>query len=309
MTPPSTSPATDPAARLPGPAIELVDLTVRFGDTVAVDAVTTTIRGGAITGLLGRNGAGKSTLLRTLAGHRRPTQGTVRIAGEDPYEHEQLMADVCLVRHDGDFNLDLSVADSIAIASALRPSWDDDDLRRLLDRFQLQADRTKVGALSLGQRAALAVSIGTATRAPVTLFDEPHLGLDAPSRYAFYDELLATYMANQRTIVVSTHLIDEMASMFEDVVIIDGGALLVHEPADEIRTRGLELTGPAPAVDAVTAGLRVLATRTLGPTRSSVVFGQIDRDLRARASASGVEVGPIPLQDLFVAMTSEEAVR
>ncbi|MCB0999421.1 MAG: ABC transporter ATP-binding protein [Acidimicrobiales bacterium] len=292
-----------------GHALELRDVTVRFGSTLAVDAVTTTIPAGAIVGLLGRNGAGKSTLLRTLAAHRRPSDGTVRVAGEDPYEHERLMADLCLVRHDGDFNLDVSVADSIAIAAALRPHWDGATLDRLMERFRLQSNRTKVGALSLGQRAALAVSIGIATRSPVTMFDEPHLGLDAPSRYAFYDELLATYIAMPRTIIVSTHLIDEVASLLEHVLIIDRGALLVHEPADELRTRGLELTGPSAAVDEITGGMAVLSSRTLGPTTSAVVFGEDHGDLQDRAAAAGVEVGPIPLQDLFVAMTSQESVR
>jgi ABC-2 type transport system ATP-binding protein len=292
-----------------GHTIELHDLTVRFGSTVALDTISTTVRAGAIVGLLGRNGAGKSTLMRTLAAHRRPSSGTVRIAGEDPYEHAQLMADLCLVRHDGDFNLDVSVADSIAVAGALRPRWDAAALERLLDRFHLRSDRTKVGALSLGQRAALAVSIGIATGSPVTMFDEAHLGLDAPSRYAFYDELLATYMAAPRTIIVSTHLIDEMAALFEDVIIIDRGALLLHESADELRTRGLELTGPSAAVEAFTAGMLVLSSRTLGPTRSSVVLERFDGDMRSRATAAGIELGPIPFQDLFVALTSQEAVR
>ena len=198
-------------------------------------------------------------------------------------------------------------ADTIAIAEAFRPRWDPVTLERLLDKFQLTPSRQKVGALSHGQRAALSVSIGIATGAPVTMFDEPHLGLDAPSRYAFYDELLDTYMATPRTIIVSTHLIDEMAALFEDVLIIDRGALLLHESAEALRSRGVELTGPTAAVDAVTTGLSVLSSRTLGPTKSSVVFGHSAGELRDRAEAAGVEVGPIPLQDLFVALTSKDA--
>lgn len=116
-------------------------------------------------------------------------------------------------------------------------------------------------------------------------------------------------MENPRTIIVSTHLIDEMAALFEDVLIIDRGRLVLHDPAEALRTRGVELTGPAAAVDAVTAGLSVLSSRTLGPTKSSVVFGQSDSDLLARAEPAGVDVGPIPLQDLFVALTSQDPVR
>ena len=116
-------------------------------------------------------------------------------------------------------------------------------------------------------------------------------------------------MAHPRTIVVSTHLIDEMAALFEDVMIIDHGALLLHQPVDELRSRGVELTGPAAAVDAITAGMHVLSTRTLGATKAAVVFGRFNGGLRQQAADAGVELGPIPLQDLFVALTSEENVR
>jgi ABC-2 type transport system ATP-binding protein len=297
------------AATTAGHRIELQDVTVRFGATTAVDAVTATIAGGTIVGLLGRNGAGKSTLLSTLAAYRRPTSGTVRVDGGDPYEDGRLMGETCFVRDDGDFNGDVSIRDTVSIAASLRARWDQDTADRLLDRFRITVNRKKVGTLSKGQRSALAVSVGLATRSPLTMFDEPHLGMDAPSRYAFYDELLADYMAHPRTIIVSTHLIDEMAALFEDVVIIDHGALLTHQPTDELRSRGVEITGPAAAVDEITAGMHVLSSRTLGATRAAVVFGQFNGCLREQAAAAGVELGPIPLQDLFVALTTEENVR
>jgi ABC-2 type transport system ATP-binding protein len=219
------------------------------------------------------------------------------------------MGDICFVRDDGDFNGDLSIRDTVAIAASVRPHWDQDTADRLLERFRVTVGRKRVGALSKGQRSALAVSIGLATRSPLTMFDEPHLGMDAPSRYAFYDELLAEYIAHPRTVVVSTHLIDEMASLFEDVMIIDHGALLTHQPTEELRARGVELTGPAPAVDAITDGMHVLSTRSLGATKAAVVFGRFNGGLRDQAAAAGVELGPIPLQDLFVALTSQENVR
>ncbi len=292
-----------------GHAVELRDVTVRFGATIAVDAVSTTLPGGSIVGLLGRNGAGKSTLLSTIGAYRRPTSGTVRVDGGDPFEDPRLMGEICFVRDDGDFNGDLSIRDTVEIAASLRPYWDQETADRLLERFRITVNRKKVGTLSKGQRSALAVSVGLATRSPLTMFDEPHLGMDAPSRYAFYDELLAAYMERPRTIVVSTHLIDEMAALFESVVIVDHGALLTHQTTDELRARGVEITGPAAAVDEITVGMHVLSTRSLGATKSAVVFGHFNGGLRQQAAAAGLELGPIPLQDLFVALTSQENVR
>jgi ABC-2 type transport system ATP-binding protein len=288
--------------------IELREVSVHFGAKRAVDGVSLTLAGGSIVGLLGRNGAGKTTLLRTIAALRRPTTGAVRIDGDDPYEHRRLMSEICFVRTDADLDHGLPVGAAIGIARRLRPTWDQAAMDRLLARFAVDPG-AKVSDLSRGARSALAVSIGLATRAPVTLFDEPHIGMDAPARYAFYDELLAEYMAVPRTIIVSTHLIDEMAALFEDIVIIDHGRLLAHQRADDLASRGVEITGPAAAVDEITREMSVLSTRSLGPTKSAVVFGQFNGCLREHAAKVGVELGPIPLQDLFVSLTSKEDAR
>jgi ABC-2 type transport system ATP-binding protein len=289
--------------------IELRGLEVHFGDVRAVDGVTATIGGGTIAGLLGRNGAGKSTLLATVAAFRRPTGGAVLVDGVDPYEDARVMAETCLIRANGDFEASMKVRDILSVGADLRPRWDAGFADRLADRFRLRP-RAKAGELSQGQRSALAVTVGLATRAPLTMFDEPHLGMDAPSRYAFYDELLADYIVHPRTFVLSTHLIDEVADLLEDVVILDHGRVLAHEAADDMRARGTEVTGPADAVEDLIAGLRVLSSRRLGNTRAVVVTDPLDPDRLAAASAAGVEVGPIPLQDLFVHLTdTEEAVR
>jgi ABC-2 type transport system ATP-binding protein len=284
--------------------IDITDLHVHYGATHALDGVTVAIDGGVICGLLGRNGAGKSTLLATVAAYRRPTRGTVRVDGEDPYENAPLVNDICLV-NDKVTRDDSKVDHVLEIAGLLQTRWDGEYARRLLDRFEIPR-RTKVGQLSRGQRSALAVTVGLASRAPVTLFDEPHLGMDAAARQAFYDELLTDYIASPRTIVLSTHLIDEVAALLEDVIIIDHGRLLTHERAETLRQRGAELTGPAAAIDALTAPLHVVSERTLGRTKSVVVVDDIDDSLRREARAAGVDLGPIPLQTLFVHLTSQE---
>lgn len=286
--------------------IEVTGLQVHFGDVRAVDDMTLTIAGGTVCGLLGRNGAGKSTLLATIAAFRRPTGGQVCVDGEDPYENPRVMSETCLVRAGGDFEDAMTVRDALEVAAALRPRWDTAFADDLVERFELPR-RTKVRDLSRGKRSALAVTVGLAARAPLTMFDEPHLGMDVHSRYAFYDVLLADYMARPRTIVLSTHLIDEVASLFEDVVIIDRGRLVAHGPTDELTARGAQLTGPADAVHAATIGMRVVSSRQLGPTRSVVVLDPVDSSLLAEAVGAGVEIAPLPLQDLFVHLTSQEA--
>lgn len=293
---------TDPPTAAP-PTVSIERLSVRFGPTAAVDDLTVTIPAGRITGLLGRNGAGKSTLMTVLAGYRRPTEGRVLVDGAEPFEHPTLMAQTVLAREKVPGADSTTVKDHFELAATLRPSWDQDVAEDLLDRFEIESKK-HLGKLSHGQRAATTVIAGLAARAPLTMFDEPHLGMDAPSRYRFYELLLADYIEHPRTIVLSTHIIDEIASVIEDAVIIDRGRLLVHEPVDALCARGAEVTGPIDHVDEVTFGRRILSTRRLGRTSSAIVYDEtLDTDTLRRARQLGVDVGPIPLQDLFVALT------
>jgi ABC-2 type transport system ATP-binding protein len=234
----------------------------------------------------------------------------VLVGGRPPWEDPELVAQVALVGEAGESGM-WKVADALALGRALRPTWDGAYAERLLDRFEVPD--VKIAKLSRGKRAALACLSGLAARAPITMFDEPHLGMDAPSRYAFYDELLSDYMTHPRTIVLSTHHIDEVASLFGQVAILDRGTLVTHDDTDGLRARGSEVTGPAAAVDEFTeaSGLRVLGRRQLGGTKATVTYGELTDEQRRRAADAGLELGPLPLQDLFVHLTAapaEEAI-
>jgi ABC-2 type transport system ATP-binding protein len=186
--------------------------------------------------------------------------------------------------------------------AAWRDTWDNDYALQLVDLFKIEL-RTKVGELSLGQRSALGVVIGLASRSPLTMLDEAHLGMDTPTRYAFYDTMLNDFMAHPRTIILSTHLIEELASLLEEVLIIDGGRLVLQEEADVLRSRGTEVTGNAADVDEFTAAMTVLGAKSLGRTKAAMVYGALDDDQLVRARQLGLELGPIALQDLFVHLT------
>lgn len=285
--------------------LELSGLDLRYDDgTDALRGIDLAVPGGTILGLLGRNGAGKSSLMALVASLRRPTAGRVLVGGDDPWEDASRTCQVFLVGEAGDAG-SWTVRDALRFAGVLHPGWDDTYAERLVDLFALPAT-TKIDKLSRGKRAALMCVLGLAARAPVTMFDEPHLGMDAPTRYAFYDEVLSDYMTHPRTVVLSTHHIDEVASLFGQVAIIDDGRLVAHDETDALRARGTEVTGPTATVDEFThhAGLRVLSTRELGGTKAAVTYGDLTDEHRHRALGSGLGLGPIPLQDLFVHLTA-----
>jgi ABC-2 type transport system ATP-binding protein len=291
-----------------GLGVRTENLTVTFSGVPAVDSLDLRLAPGKIHGLLGRNGSGKSTLAAALAGFREPSAGRVLIESDEfgearePYEDALVTSRVCLIRESGDLVGNASVKNVLGLAGALRPYWDAELAGELLAKFEL-SPRQKVQKLSRGKKSALGVVLGIASRAPLTIFDESYLGMDVPSRNLFYDALLADYTEVPRTIVLSTHLVSEVSSLLEEVVILDRGRLVTQSPVDSLRGRGAAIVGPAAVVDELTADLLVLAEQRLGGTKSVTVLGDLDDALLAKARSAGLEIGPVGLQDLFVHLT------
>lgn len=223
-------------------SIEVERLTLRYGDVAALDDMTFALDGGRIYGLVGRNGSGKTSVLSVLAGFRKATAGHARVGGRVVFENPAVTRQVCLLRDtvEHDWAAD-RVEDALAFAARVRPAWDAGYAAALAERFGLPL-RAQVDALSRGERSALAVTLGLATRAPVTMFDESYLGLDPPARYAFYEELATDFAARPRTIIVATHLIEEVSTLLDEVVIIDEGRLVLHDSTERLRARGGPIT-------------------------------------------------------------------
>jgi ABC-2 type transport system ATP-binding protein len=283
--------------------IELRDLSVRYGATVAVADVNLDLPTGKIYGLLGRNGSGKTSLLSAIASVRKPSTGTVRVDGAEAFENPEVMRQTCFIRDTLDAVESDRIRQVFAVAGWLRPTWDADYAAKLLDLFQLDPSQ-RVSRLSRGQKSSLGVVLGLAARTPLTILDESYLGMDAVARSTFYRELLEDYLAHPRTVIVSTHLIEEVADLFERVVILDRGRVLLYEETEALRGRGVTVTGPARAVDALVAGHPVLGERSLGEVRAVTVDWRPDPAERARAEAAGLTFGPVGIQELFVHLTS-----
>ncbi|HEX2145154.1 MAG TPA: ABC transporter ATP-binding protein, partial [Glycomyces sp.] len=250
-------------------AVTLRDVTLKYRDTDALADVSLELEADKIYGLLGRNGAGKTSLLSLMAAFRKPTSGDVLVGGEPVWENAAIVSRVALIREGGDFD-DSDTVKATIKTGQIRPGFDTEYALKLAERFELPLKK-KVRELSRGKRSALAAVCGLAARADLAMFDEVHLGMDAPTRDAFYKELLAEYMDRPHTVILSTHLIDEVANYLEEVVIVDRGRILRHEEIETFQGMGATLTGPADAVDDLTAGLEVLAEQQLGGTKSTTV--------------------------------------
>ncbi|HVA22580.1 MAG TPA: ABC transporter ATP-binding protein [Candidatus Micrarchaeia archaeon] len=278
------------------PAISLAGLTRRYHDQLALDDVTFEIEGASITGLLGRNGAGKTTLMRTIAAQEFASAGSVRVFGDSPFEDDAVLRRIALVREDQIFPA-LRVRHVLRTASWFYPNWDGHLAAGLLADFDLPLNRF-VTRLSRGMRSALGIVIGLASRAELTLFDEPYSGLDAAARQLFYDRLLADFAEHPRTVLVSTHLIDEAADLLERVLVIDRGRIVLDAAAEDLRGAATTVSGTTPAVEEFVAGRTVWDRRRVGSQASLVVAGALDDGDRARARRLNLSLTPVSLQQL-----------
>jgi ABC-2 type transport system ATP-binding protein len=280
------------------PTISVTDLSRRYRGHTALDNVSFTIEPGTVTGLLGRNGAGKTTLLRIITGLEFPTAGEVKVFDAVPAENDAVLRRMVLVREEQAYT-DFRVSHAIRVASWFYPNWSAELAGQLLDDFELPPSR-RIRRLSRGMRSAVGIVIGLAARAELTLFDEPYAGLDAVARQLFYDRLLADYAEHPRTIVVSTHLIDEMANLLEHVVMLDHGRVALDAPAEEIRGTAMTVSGPASAVEQFVAGGPVWHRQAIASRASVVVPGPLDAAAQARARALHLSLEPLSLQELLI---------
>ncbi|MGP3533512.1 ABC transporter ATP-binding protein [Microbacterium sp. RD1] len=286
--------------------IEVRNLTKRYRNTLAVEDVSFSIEKDTIYGLLGRNGAGKTTVMSILTAQNFATSGDVRVFGERPYENARVLSRMCFVREGQRYPDDATPRHAFRIARLFFPNWDQTLAERLIDDFQLPL-KTRIKKLSRGQLSAVGVVIGIASRAEITFFDEPYLGLDAVARQVFYDRLLEDYTEHPRTVILSSHLIDEVANLIEKVLVIDRGRIVMDEDTDAVRDRAANIVGDAAAVDAFVAGREVIHREGLGRVASVTVLGALTSDDRARLAAAGLDVASVSLQQLIVRTTQNAA--
>ena len=245
-----------------------------------------------------RNGADKTTLMRIIAGQEFPSAGRVKVLGDSPAENDRVLRRMVFIREDQSYP-DFKIGHALRTAALFYPNWCGELADALLADFALPPDRA-IKKLSRGMRSALGIVIGVAARADVTMFDEPYAGLDAVARQVFYDRLLADYAERPRTILLSTHLIDEAAGLLERVVVLDRGRTVLTAGADDLRGVATAVSGPVLAVDEFTAGRVVWGRRRVASQASIVVVGPLDEADRLRARSLRLDLSPLSLQQLVV---------
>lgn len=279
--------------------IEVKNITKQFGTTTALKDVSLKFEENKIYGLLGRNGAGKTTLLNLITNKLFPTSGEVLIDGEQVYENDKALSKVFCMGESSLYPNTMKISEVFKWSKEFYPDMDMEYADYLADRFALNK-RKRVRELSTGYESIFQIIIALAGKAPILLLDEPVLGLDANFRDLFYRELLNNYNKNPRTIVISTHLIEEAADVIENVVIIKNGQILLTDEAQHLLSMGFTVTGPQGKVDSFIAGRNVLGADILGGIKSAYLLEKLDR----ASVPDGIEVSGMKLQSLFIYLTN-----
>lgn len=285
-------------------AVEIRNLTKHYRDVAAIDDVSLDLSADRVHGLLGRNGAGKTTLMKLLTGQIFATSGQMRLLGGNPVENPEVLSKTCFIQESQKYPEGFRSLDVLRIAEGLYPDWDQGLARELVADFRLPEKRA-IKKLSRGQLSAVGIIIGLASRAPLTFFDEPYLGLDAVARRLFFDRLLADFSEHPRTVILSTHHIDEVSNLLERVVLLDEGRVAISAEAEELQSAAIEVSGRRDEVTAFTAGADVLRLQEIGALATAVVHAEPGSADRARAA--GLQVAPVSLQDYIVHRTTAAA--
>ena len=273
-----------------------------YGSKQVLQNLDLTIQPGKIYGLIGRNGAGKTTLLGILTAQNTKDAGEVTYGGQPVWENQAVLSQICFSRElqatqfGGQNNL--KVRDYLRSAAIFCPGWDQAYADRLLLEFQLEPKK-KICQLSKGQMSMVTILVALASRAPLTILDEPAAGLDVVMRERFYQLLLDDFAETGRTFLVSTHIIEEAASVFEQVIILDQGRILENSPTDELIDQFRYVSGREDEVDRVCAGVEVLSRRTVGRHTTAAVRGNPEK---LAALSGDVDIAPMNLQNVFVAL-------
>ena len=271
-----------------------------FGPVRALNRVSVTLEEGKIYGLLGRNGAGKSTLLNVLTDRIFPEEGSVTVDGEPVRDNDRALSKMYLMSEKNCYPESMRVKEAFRWTKEFYPDFDQEFAWNLAAAFELNTN-AKVNKLSTGYSSIFKLVVALSVNTPYVLLDEPVLGLDANHRDLFYRTLLARYTQRPFTAVISTHLIEEVASLIEDVVVIHKGEVLRQGSCQDLLSQGYTVTGPKGLVEEYLKGKNVLGVDALGGLESAYVLGDPDRS----SLPQGLELSGLDLQKLFILMTGK----
>ena len=289
--------------------IKLENVSFAYGNIPALKNVNISETEPIIMGLWGRNGAGKTTLMKLLAGLEKPKNGVIDIHGISPYNHSEGMKYIAYMQENHPFSEFWNVKDALMFGAYFNPNWDQQYAEELVELFELPKKKL-IRKFSKGMQTMIKIVIGLASKAPVTIMDEPTNGLDAFRRKQFYDVLLETYEDHPRLFILSSHHIEEIEPLCEKIAVIHNKTLASYTDTEELKRRGLMLTGPVEEVQKlVQSHHQILQQKKLRNQMQVMIDDVITDEWHTIANANNVRLENVSLQDYLVHKTMTQEGR
>lgn len=283
-------------------AVEIKNLNYAFYDAAVLQAIDLEIESNKIYGLIGKNGAGKTTLINLIANQLIAKQGLIQVLGHDPRKEPSTLENLCIVREGEFYAPRMKVKDIFKLYRMLYKHYDETLEKRLVNFFKLPIHKA-YQKYSRGMKSMVFIIIGICSRAPITIFDEPTLGLDAGSREDFYKILLEDYLKHPRTIIISTHLIDEVEHLIERVVLIDEGRVALNEEVQELKEQAYYITASQEKLEKLEVLRNKPPKKCYGKTSVYTYFGSFSKADKEIIKSEQIEIVPMSLQQIFLEHT------
>lgn len=277
--------------------IELKQVTKQYGQATVLKNITLSIEDPGIYCLLGRNGAGKTTLLKSIAGYQNITSGSIQVDGK-AITTSTLDTGVSYIENFAK-HFNLPVQKLLRIASEVNPNYDYDFAAEMMDRFELEGKK-KFRHLSLGMKTMVSTIICLASSKNIILLDEPVLGFDALMRVEFYDMLTESFRKHPRIILVSTHIIEEIAKTIQKLILIDRGSVRFFDTLQAVETKAFCISGLQKDVEAATKDRNVIGQDAVGGLVTSYIFDTSPEE------TGSLEIRPLSLQEFFIQMVGHK---
>lgn len=275
-----------------------------YSKCLAVNNLSFEIEENSITGLIGRNGAGKTTLLKLLSGFLKPTYGGVKVFDENPFNNLKVSENSILIDENMRYPKHITLLEIIKGANSFYPNFDETMSIKLAEYFGQDLNR-RHNQLSKGMKSTFNMILGIASHCPLTIMDEPTTGMDAAVRSDFYKIILKDYIENPRTMIISSHHLEELEDILEDILVLKDGSKCLHMPMEDLKEYAIGFTGREEAVRLLVKGRRIIHEESFGKDSIFVVcetsnFGEEFKS----AKLQGVEAKAISPNDLCIYLTN-----
>lgn len=280
--------------------IQIKNVTKKYNGLTALDNVSFSFEFGKIYGFLGRNGAGKSTLINVIANRIFADEGKVLVDDVPARENMKVQEKIFCMSETDLYDKDLKIKEHFKWINRFYDSFNIDKALEISEKFNLDTDK-RFKALSKGYQSIFKLTVALSLNVPYVIFDEPVLGLDANHRELFYDLLLKDYEDGERTIIIATHLIEEVANIIEEVVLIDKGKILLQESVERLLGTGYSISGITKEVDDYCTDKNVIGCDELGSLKIAYVLGE----KTPLPENSNLQISAMNLQKLFVKLTEK----